>query len=252
MKDTLTTRLHRGDLLLGTLVSLPSLEIAEILADAGFDWLWLDLEHSAMGIPEAQAILQAVGERIDCLVRVPLNDEIWIKKVLDTGPAGILVPQVNTADEARRALALSKYPPMGRRSVSGARANRFGLRLQEYIQRVNTDSAVVIQAEHIQAVNNIDSILEVAGIDAVFVGPYDLSASMGLIGQPGHPEVAAAIQRVRAACQAHSVALGIFAATAEQARTYIHQGFTLIGTSGDTLMLVQAAGSLISALRKGG
>jgi 2-dehydro-3-deoxyglucarate aldolase len=250
MKDTLRTRLHRGDALLGTLVSLPSLEIAEVLADAGFDWLWIDLEHSPMGIPEAQAILQAVGAQVDVIVRVALNDEIWIKKVLDTGPAGIMVPQVNTADDARRAVRFSKYPPQGTRSVSGARANRYGVRLQEYLERANTDTAVVIQAEHIQAVGNIEAILAVEGIDAVFIGPYDLSASMGLIGQPGHPEVQAAIERVRQACQAHKVPLGIFAATVERARTYLGQGFTLIGASGDTLMLVQAAKSLVVEIRK--
>jgi len=130
-KEPFRTRLKRGDLLAGTLVSLPSPEIAEILAEAGFDWLFVDLEHSTLDVRSAQTVLQAVGGRVDCLLRVPLNDEIWIKKALDTGAAGIIVPQVNSADDARRAVRYSKYPPQGARSAGMARAHGYGALSQD-------------------------------------------------------------------------------------------------------------------------
>lgn len=241
MRETFRSRLKKGELLAGTLITLPSLEIAEILAEAGFDWLFVDLEHSAMGAREAVGILQAVGDRLDCILRVPLNDEIWIKKALDTGAAGVMVPQVNTAEDARRAVRYSKYPPQGRRSAGMSRAHGYGSRLQSYLDRANTDTAVIIQAEHIEAVENIESILMVDGIDAVLVGPYDLSASMGRIGQVDSPEVQAAIGRVRQACNHCGMPLGVFTAGAQRAKTYIQEGFRLIAASADTLMLGQAA-----------
>jgi 2-dehydro-3-deoxyglucarate aldolase/4-hydroxy-2-oxoheptanedioate aldolase len=250
MKELLRTRLHRGDALKGTLVSLPSLETAEVLADVGFDWFFVDLEHTQMGVPEAQAILQAVGERVDCVLRIPLNDEIWVKKALDTGAPGIMVPQVNTADDARRVVCYCKYPLQGTRSVSGARANHYGVKLAEYLLHANDEIAVVIQCEHIRAVENIEAILSVEGLDAVFIGPYDLSASMGLIGQPGHPEVQAAIERVRQACQAHAVPLGIFAGSTALGKGYYKQGFSLVATSGDTLMLGQVARTILAELQE--
>jgi 2-dehydro-3-deoxyglucarate aldolase len=244
------TRLKNRDLLIGTLITLPAPEIAEILAQAGFDWLFVDLEHSAMEPYHAQAILQAVAERLACVIRVPLNDEIWIKKALDTGAAGVMVPQVNRADDAVRALRYAKYPPQGTRSVGLSRAQGYGAGLQEYLARANADTAVIIQVEHIEAVDNLAAILEVDGIDAVLVGPYDLSASMGLIGQVEHPQVQAAIEKVRQACLARSMPLGIFAGAAERAKAYIKAGYSLIAASGDNLMLAESAREIVRNLQR--
>jgi len=248
MKETFRTRLKRGDLLAGTLVSLPAPEVAEILAEAGFDWLFIDMEHSQLDPPAAQVILQAVDYRIACVLRVALNDEIWIKKALDTGASGVMVPQVNSAEDARRAVRFCKYPPQGSRSVGLFRAQGYGARLTEYLAEANQRTAVIVQVEHIQAVGNVEAIIAVEGVDAVLVGPYDLSASMDHMGQVEHPEVQAAIQRVRQACQAQGMPLGIFAATAERARAYIQQGYRLVAVSGDTLMLGVAARDLLSKL----
>ncbi len=249
MKEPFRTRLKRGDLLIGTLISLPSPEIAEILMEAGFDWFFVDLEHSALEIRDVQAILQAVDQRVDCVLRVPLNDEIWIKKALDIGAAGVMVPQVNTGAEARQAVRFSKYPLQGGRSAGVGRAHGYGARLQEYLDRANEQTAVIIQAEHIQAVENIKEIIAVEGIDAVLVGPYDLSASMGRMGQVDSPEVQGAVKRVRQACLESGKPLGIFTATAKRAKQYMQDGFRLIAAGGDTLMLVEAAGALLQELR---
>jgi 2-keto-3-deoxy-L-rhamnonate aldolase RhmA len=249
MKEPFRSRLKKNETLLGTLVSLASLESVEILAEAGFDWFFVDLEHSPLGPREAQAILQVAGERVDCILRVPLNDEIWIKKALDTGAAGVMVPQVNSAEEARRAVRFSKYPPQGTRSLGASRAHGYGPRLQEYIERANTETAVIVQIEHIDAVRNLEAIILTQGIDGVLVGPYDLSASMGHIGQIENVEVQAAIAHVRQVCLESGMPLGIFAATAERARGYLQEGYRMIAASGDILMLTSAARQVVDQLR---
>jgi 2-dehydro-3-deoxyglucarate aldolase/4-hydroxy-2-oxoheptanedioate aldolase len=250
MKESFRTRLKRGETLLGSLLTLPSPEIAEILAMTGLDWLFIDLEHSTMEVRDAQGILQAVAGRVECLLRLPLNDEIWIKKALDTGAAGIILPQVNTVEEARRAVQLSCYPPLGSRSVGLARAQGYGMKFQEYLDQANKEVVVVIQAEHILAVQNIEALVRVEGIDAVLVGPYDLSASMGLAGQVDHPEVQAAIEQVRGACRESGMPLGVFATTAQRASQFLSQGFSLLAVGSDALFLSQAAGSAVQHLRE--
>ncbi len=248
-QEPFRTRLKRGDTLIGTLVTLPSPEIAEILAETGFDWLFVDLEHSPMGASEAQSIVQAAGGRVDCILRVPLNDETWIKKALDTGAAGVMVPQVNTAEDARRAVRFSKYPPLGTRSVGIGRAHGYGAAFDAYLGRANAETTVVVQVEHVEAVRNLDAIVSVEGVDAVLVGPYDLSASMGKPGRVDDPEVQAAMAGVRRVCLERGMPLGVFASGSGQAKTYLREGYRLVAAGGDTLLLVQAARALLSALK---
>jgi 2-keto-3-deoxy-L-rhamnonate aldolase RhmA len=248
MKESFRSRLKRGDLLIGTLVTLASLETVEIIVQAGFDWLFVDMEHSILGPPQAQAILQCVGERVACVLRVPLNDEIWIKKALDSGAAGILVPQVNSIEDARRAVRYCKYPLQGIRSVGMARAHGYGAKSQAYLDQANANTAVIIQVEHIEAVKNIEAIIMVENVDAVLIGPYDLSASMGLMGQVDGEGVLSAIEHVGQVCQVHGMPLGIFTTQAERAKAYIQQGYNLIACSGDTLMLAQAAAEIVNNL----
>jgi 2-keto-3-deoxy-L-rhamnonate aldolase RhmA len=243
-KQIKTKTLH-----LGTLVSLASPEIAEIMADAGFDWLFIDIEHSPMDVMDAQHILQATDSRLAGIIRVPLNDEVWIKKSLDIGAAGVMIPLIFTADDARRAVRYCKYPPQGTRSVGVGRAHRYGAALQHTIDTANEETAVIVQVEHIIAVENIDAILAVNGIDAILIGPYDLSASMGLTGKVTDPQVQQAIERVRTACLQNKMPLGIFTASIEQAKDYINRGFNLIAVSTDTIMLVEAARGVVKNVR---
>jgi len=250
MKESFRSRLKRGETLLGTLVTLSSPEVAEILAEAGFDWLFIDMEHSPLDVREAQAILQTVGERCACVLRVPLNDEIWIKKALDIGASGIIIPQVNSRQEAERAVRFCKYPPQGSRGVGVARAQGYGARLQDYLDSANDEITVIVQAEHIDGINHVQEIVSVAGIDAVLVGPYDLSASMGKIGKVADAEVQAAIARVKVACASARMPIGIFAATAEAARPFMREGYSLIAVGIDTIFLVEAANQLVRQLRE--
>lgn len=247
-RHPLKCQLHAGATLIGTLVSLPSPEVVEILVAAGFDWLFIDMEHGAFDALMAQRLIQAARD-CPCLVRVPGHDEVWIKKVLDIGAAGVIVPQVNNAAQARSIVARAKYPPAGVRGVGIARAHGYGYGFKDYVDRANDELAVVVQAEHKLAVRNIESIARVPGIDAILVGPYDLSASMGRIGRVSDPEVRRAIAKVRKACQKARVPLGVFGVTAEAVRPWMAQGFTLIAAGCDAVFLSIAATATRDALR---
>jgi 2-keto-3-deoxy-L-rhamnonate aldolase RhmA len=173
MSDNFRNRLLRGERLIGTLLSLPSPELVEIASDAGFDWLFFDMEHGALEARDIQRLVQAAREPCAPLVRVPENREMWIKKALDTGAAGIIIPHVNSAEDAARAVHWSKYPPEGGRSVGFSRSNRYGTRFQESVESANAETVVIAQVEHIDGIRAIEAILDCSGVDAVFIGPYD-------------------------------------------------------------------------------
>ena len=244
-----TQRLRHNDLLLGTMLTLPSPELAEIISSCGYDWLFMDGEHGNLSTLDWQRMLQAVAGRSAAIIRVATNSEREIKKILDIGADGIIAPQVNTADEARHVVACCKYPPQGIRGVGLARAQGYGRDFAEYMETANDSIAVIVQAEHIDAVNNIDEIVQVEGIDAVFIGPYDLSASMGLMGQVEHPEVVEAIDRVGHACQQRDISLGYFGTTAESVQDYVHKGYHLICAGTDAGFVVGGAEETLQKLR---
>ena len=249
MDSTFKHKLVQKDLLIGTIVTLAATEIAEIYSQCNFDWLFLDLEHSSLTIKDAQNILQTVTPKTPCLIRVPTVDEIWIKKALDIGATGIIMPQIQTAEAATLAVQLSKYPPEGIRSVGISRAQVYGSKFETYMTTANTQIAVIIQIEHINAVHNIENILRVPGIDGIFIGPYDLSASMGKTGQVTDPEVQKAISVVRKQALAANIPLGIFAASAEAATPFIENGYTLIAVGIDTMLIVNTAQEIINQLK---
>jgi 2-dehydro-3-deoxyglucarate aldolase/4-hydroxy-2-oxoheptanedioate aldolase len=250
MKTEFRKQLLGGRPLIGTLVTLPSPEIAELLATAGFDWLFVDLEHGALDPLCAQRILQAAGAFVPCLVRVPSLEEAWIKKCLDIGADGIILPHIMSAEEAERAVRLCKYPPAGQRSVGVARAHGYGRTFSQTVADANETVAVVVQIEHIRAVENIDAIAAVAGIDALFIGPYDLSASMNRTGQVDAPEVVEAIAAVRRRAQSAKIPLGIFAVAPETAAAYLDAGYTLVAVGLDTLLLLDAVRRMLPILKK--
>jgi len=249
MIGTLREALKKGKPLVGTLLTVDSTEVAEALALSGFDWIFVDLEHGSLSLHDAQRALQAIANRCHTLVRVPDGTTENIKRVLDMGCSGIIVPMVNTAAYAQRIAALSKYPPVGERSVGIGRAQGYGLHFTEYLEVANEQTTVVVQIEHRDAVADVDQIVAVPGIDAVFVGPYDLSNSMGLVGQVSHPDVRAAIDKVRAACAQTNLPTGIFCSTAEQAVREIKAGVTLLAVGADISLMTNSAKLLMDAVR---
>ncbi|MCH8232060.1 MAG: 2-dehydro-3-deoxyglucarate aldolase [Bacteroidetes bacterium] len=186
--------------LIGTIVTLNNPQITEMLSSAGFDWLMIDMEHSTLTIGEVQCLLQSMHPDCISIVRIPGNDPVWIKRVLETGCDGIMVPLVNSEDEARVAVDAAKYPSDGSRSFGVSRAHGYGARFDSYINSANQETVVLIQVEHIKAVNYIEQILSVKGIGGIFVGPYDLSGSLNRIGNISDEEVQKAIDIVKACC----------------------------------------------------
>ena len=250
MGSDFRSRLKRRETLLGTMVTLPSTASAEILAGLGFDWLFIDAEHGPLETREIAAILQAASHKTACIVRVPEAAEVPIKKVLDLGAHGIIVPQVNTAEQAAAVVRFARYAPEGARGVGLARAHGYGHAFREYVSSANREIAVIVQAEHATAVDNIEAIARVPGVDAVLLGPYDLSASLGKMGQIEDPVVVAAIDRVTAACRAAGMPLGYFGVTAAAVKPYAERGYTLIVAGVDTLYLGNGAKALLAELRE--
>ena len=237
------SRLQNDELLLGSMLTLPSPEIAEMITGCGFDWLFMDGEHGPLSILDWQRQIQAVGGRAACVLRVPSASELDIKRALDIGADGIIVPMVNDADLARRVVAWSKYPPAGRRGVGLARAHGYG---RDF---AGDKIAVIVQAEHIDAVRNIDEIAAIDGLDAIFIGPYDLSASMGKTGQVDDDEVVAAIARVTETWQKHGLAGGFFGVDAASVQPYMKRGYRLICAGTDAGFASAGAAATLEALK---
>jgi 2-dehydro-3-deoxyglucarate aldolase/4-hydroxy-2-oxoheptanedioate aldolase len=249
MGDNFRERLLGGERLVGTIISLPVSELAEIASAAGFDWLFLDMEHGPIEPAALTRLIQAVREPCVPVVRVPENEEMWTKKALDAGAAGVIIPRVNTAGEAARAVHWAKYPPEGGRGVGFARANLYGARFQEHVETANRTTAVIIQVEHIDAVKAIDDILAVPGVDAVFIGPYDLSASLGKPGRIQDDDVRAAIASVRAACSRKKTPVGIFSGDIAGSAKALAEGYTLVCSGIDIAFYAKAALETVRALK---
>ncbi len=242
----LRQRLKANELLIGTMVTLNSREVAEIVADVGFDWLCFDGEHGAIDVTNSlQGLLQAARGRSACIVRVPALDEAAIKHVLDSGATGVMVPQVHTAEQAAQAARWSRYPPEGSRGMGIARAHGYGFRVAEYLESANDQTVVIVQAESAQAVREIDAIAQVPGVDAVLIGPYDLSASLGHPGDLSHPDVQGAIARIGEVCQAHRMPVGVFGMSAAAVRPFMSRGFRLMLIGVDASLLGQAARDML-------
>lgn len=254
LASTIKQKLRNGEVSVGAWMSLAHVSIAEIFASAGFDWVVIETEHTAIDVSEVLRVLIAIeGRGAVPLVRLAWNDPIQCKAVLDSGAAGVIVPMVNTKAEAELAVKAAKYPPMGFRGVGLARAHGYGTNFDAYVRSANDETLLVLMIEHIDAVNNIEEILSVPGIDATFIGPYDLSMSMGLPGQLTHPDVVAARQRVLRATLARGLTAGIHLlhadATADLGR-YIASGYRFVALGSDIVLLGESARALHAAARR--
>ena len=250
---SLKERLNRDDLTIGSWITLAHPAIAEIMARAGFDWLVVDLEHSVITIREAEELMRVIALcNVSPLVRLTWNDPNQIKRVMDAGAHGILVPMVNTRAEAEAAVSAVHYPPQGRRGVGLARAHGYGASFQEYRDWLETQAVVIVQVEHIDAVNNLEAILATPGVDGYIIGPYDLSASMGLPGQFDHPDVVAAIERAKqvGATLGKPGGLHVVEPDAAQLQKRIDEGFKFLAYSLDTRMLDTACRLGLAAIRR--
>jgi len=241
-------RLKAGEVLLSTLVSFPSPEVVELLSKLNFDWLFIDGEHGPFGTLEMQRMLQAASSNCPCLIRVPSNDLVYIKQALDIGAAGIIVPQINNAEEAQAAVQAAKYPTQGNRGVGLARAHEYGISFTDYLAKADSETCVVIQAETSSAIEHIEEIVAIKDVDAILIGPYDLSANLGYTGEITNPEVVAAINKVEIACKQANVKLGYFGINAKSVLPYKEKGFTLLTIGVDSLFVLNSAQQLLDEM----
>lgn len=249
----LKDRLSRRERTIGSWITMDHPSIAEIMAQAGFDWLTVDMEHSAITISAALRLIQVIElSGVTPLVRVEENNHNYIKRIMDAGAHGVIVPMVNTAEEARRAVDAVKYPPMGKRGVGIARAQSYGPGFNKYQEWVKTKSVVIVQVEHVKAVENLEEILGVEGVDAFFVGPYDLSASMGNPGALDDPDMVAALKEIKRISEKLKVPSGfhVVAPDPQQVVERFEEGYTFLAYSTDFLFLGNKCREGLDAIRK--
>ena len=239
----LKQQLKNGEVTVGSWLSLASSAIAEIMVDAGFDWLVVDLEHSTTGLKEAEDLIRTVDLKGGVpLARVVSNDPTQIKHVMDAGAHGVIVPMVNTAEDAKHAVDAVRYPPLGKRGVGLARAHRYGPGFDEYAARINDDAVVIVQIEHVDAVRDVEQILAVDGVDGSMIGPYDLSGSLGVPGKLDAPEVVKEIDRYLAASLAAGKSAGYHVVHPDYRGVVerIAQGYSFLAFGTDFLFLGNA------------
>lgn len=247
--------LREGKPAIGTWLTLGSITAARFLARSGFDWLTVDIEHNLMGMETATHMFASVADAgCPVLARVPSNRHDHIKRVLDNGAHGVVVPMVNTRQEALDAVAACLYPPRGTRSVGGSvHALNFAATPADYYAKVDDEIAIVLQCEHIQAVRDFDEVFSVPGIDAVFVGPNDLSASLrSPDGKPPAPEVfKQALADILAGCRRNKVAAGIHTFSVEDAKMRIDEGWQFVAVSSELRFMVDGAKRVVDGLGLG-
>jgi 4-hydroxy-2-oxoheptanedioate aldolase len=245
--------LKEGRPSVGTWLSLGNVTAARFLARSGFEWLTLDIEHSLVGMETATHIFGSIADaRCTALARVPSNRHDHIKRVLDNGAHGIVVPMVNSRQEAQDAVAACRYPPHGNRSVGGnAHALNFDTTAADYFAHANDELLVVLQCEHIQAVEDAEQIFSVPGIDAIFVGPNDLAASMrSADGRPPSPEATAqAMAHVLATCKKFGVAPGLHCGSAAEARLRIEEGWQFVAIASELRLMLDGVAAVLRGLR---
>jgi 2-keto-3-deoxy-L-rhamnonate aldolase RhmA len=246
-------RAHGAKAPIGTWIASASPLVAEAVGAAGFDWGVLDLEHAPVDLMTLVHLLQAVGNtKMVPVVRVPWNDAVTIKRVLDAGAQTLMVPFVQNADEATRAVAATRFPPEGVRGMAaGSRASRFGT-VPDYFRVANRSMGVVVQLETPQAIARLEEIAAVPGVDALFVGPLDLSGQMGHLGEPTHPAVMALMSAAAERARAVGRPIGTIGGTPEVVTRYRAAGFDYVAIASDLGLLMRGAQAAVQALRNPG
>lgn len=239
-KSLLKEKLKNRELTLGSWLTIPHQSIIEILGSAGFEWLTIDIEHSAISIETVMNLIGHIqGNGMQALVRVSKNEEVVIKRVLDAGADGVIVPMIKNKEEAIEAVNYVKYPPLGKRGVGLNRAQKYGTAFDTYQKWVADEVVIIAQIEHIEAVNNLEEIFSVEGIDGIIVGPYDLSASMGYPGEYHREDVKAALDKIEEVSKRLNKPLGFHVIDSDHSKSVekIKKGYSFLAFSLDFFFL---------------
>lgn len=210
MKNTtLKQKIRNRENTIGSWITIPHQSVIDILAEAGFDWLTVDLEHTVIDYNELQVLIGFIqAHNMSALVRVSKNEEVTIKRALDAGADGVIVPMICSAEEAKQAVEFAHYPPFGKRGVGLNRAQRYGFGFESYKEWTKENQVVIAQIEHINGVKEIEGIIATDGIDGVIIGPYDLSGSLGIPGQYNEQIVVDALKKVESTCLDSNFSMG--------------------------------------------
>ncbi len=248
---SLKKKLRDRKLSIGSWITMGDNAIAEIMSKAGFDWIAIDMEHSALSSAQCQELVRVIDLcRVPALVRVGANDPLLIKRAMDAGAHGVIVPMVNSRDDAQRAVKAVKYPPKGTRGVGLSRAQGYGTSFEAYKQWLEAESVVIAQIEHINAVDNLEEIMEVEGIDAILVGPYDLSGSLGVPGNFADRKMLFALEKIKKLSLRKRACLGYHVVSSDPrlVNKKIKEGYTFIAFGVDFLFLGDNCRSGLKAL----
>lgn len=242
--------IRNGKQQIGLWVSLPDALTTEVIAGAGYDWLLLDMEHGAADLADLRTQLQVInGYDSTAIVRPDWNDPIKVKRLMDLGAPGLLFPMVQNAEEAKAAVAATRYPPKGTRGFGGTtRATSFG-RDKTYAQNVENQTAVLLQVESLEALRNVEEIAAVDGVDGIFFGPADIAADMGYLGQAMHDDVWAKILPAAMRLISQKFPVGTLVRDVAFARRLLGAGFTFVACGSDAALLAQAADTLLSDMK---
>ena len=233
-------KLKSKKLTIGSWLSIANPAIAEIMAKAGVDWLAVDMEHSSLSVDQCQELIRVIDLcGVAPLVRVGANDSLLIKRAMDAGARGVIVPMINSVQDAMDAVSAVKYPPQGTRGVGLARAQGYGTDFDQYIKESDSESVVIVQIEHKDALENLKEIFNVEGVDGFIVGPYDLSASLGVAGDFKSKEMVQALSNIERVAKENNISSGyhVVFPDPEQVNEKIKQGYTFIAYSVDFLLL---------------
>lgn len=255
LKESFWDLMHRGSKVIGTFMMLDNPEVLEIIAQAGFDFVCIDNEHGNWeDVNWAHLVRAAEAAGIPPIFRVPYLAEHMIKRALDVGAAGVMVPGVSCAEDAREAVRLSKFPPLGERGACPfVRANLYGDGDgQRYYDSANKETVVILLVEGKRGVENFDQILDVEGVDAVFFGPFDLSVSMGVPGQIHHPLVEGSIREMLRKANEKGICAGMLGTDAQSAKMWLDCGADYVLAQQDTLLLLGACKSMLKQIRSEG
>lgn len=253
LPNTLKEKLQNRELTIGSWITIPSTEVIEILSTADFEWLVIDLEHTSITLSEAKSLIQTIqANGMNALVRVSSNNETEIKKVLDIGANGIIVPMIKSKEEIAQAIGYTQYPPAGVRGVGLNRAHQYGVGFKEYREHSKSNLVVIAQIEHIKAVENLEEILSTEELDGIIVGPYDLSASMGYPGEYERADVLGALKKVEETASKSSKSLGFHVIESDHSFTLdkIKKGYTFLAFSIDFFFLGDLARTQMALLKK--
>lgn len=251
---TLKEKLKNNELTIGSWIMMNDSVSVEVMALAGFEWLVIDIEHTSIDLETTQILITTIqANGIKALVRVSKNEEVVIKRILDMGADGIIVPMVCSKEDAKQAVEYAKYPPVGKRGVGLFRAQKYGTTFEEYKKWVNEELVIIAQIEHIDAVANIEEILQVDGIDGTIIGPYDLSGSMGYPGEFERTDVKEAVQEVLDKCKVHNMPSGfhVVDTNPDNLKLKINQGCTFLAYGIDYFFMRDAAINGMKKIKEG-